>query len=507
MDSVNTQLFIGGKWGPSKDGSTFDVIRPATGQKLKDVSSAGATDVDAAVEAAKICLNSDSWGYKSTGAQRARILRKFGELIKERTADIVAIECADNGKARREAEADVGDSIAAANHFADLAEKQDKDQGEIIDVGDDDFVCKIRHEPIGIIGAITPWNFGWLMPIWKVIPAIAAGCCIVLKPSELAPLNSHFMAELLQQAGLPDGALNIVSGLGPIAGAALSAHADIDKLSFTGSAPTARKIMTSCSEGPRAIGLELGGKSPLIAFEDSDIDALVDWIITGFVWGAGQVCSSTSRVFLQKSIKESVLTKIVEKLKSLPIGDMSAPQFYADDKFESPMMGPVISKIQYDKIWAYIDEANADKTITRLYGGERSIVADLDPKGLFVPPTVYVDVPMTARVWKEEIFGPVLCVREFETEQEALDMANDTDYGLAGAVFSADLERCSRVCNSMRVGTVWINNCQPAFIQMPWGGVKKSGFGRELGRWGLEEFTSIKQITAVKDHTYKWGLW
>jgi betaine-aldehyde dehydrogenase len=507
LDKCPTKLWINGKWCDSADGGRFDSISPPTGKVLKSVSAAGSVDIDAAVSAAKACLHSDNWGYKSTGAQRAVILRRFGEIIKERMSELVEIECADNGKPRREAEADFGDAIGACNHFADLAEKQDKDQDEEIDVGDGDFKCCIRYEPLGIIGGVTPWNYPFLMGIWKVVPAVAAGCCIVLKPSELAPLTCLLMGEMLQQAGLPDGALNVVPGLGPVAGAALSAHEGVDKLSFTGSVPTAKRIMTAAAEGPRNISLELGGKSPLIAFEDSDIVALVDWIITGFCWGSGQVCSATSRVFLHKNIRADVLDKLVARLKALPIGNMSDPAFAADDKFETPMMGPVISKLQYDKIWAFIDEANADSSINRLYGGERSLVADQDAGGYFIPPTVYVDVPNTARVWKEEIFGPVLCVREFETEEEVLAMANDSDYGLAGAVFSADLERCSRVTNGMRCGTVWINNCQPAFIQMPWGGVKKSGFGRELGRWGLEEFTSVKQVTAVRDNKYKWGLW
>lgn len=507
MDSVPTQLFIGGEFVDAVDGATFEVISPATGLRLTDVAAAGAADVDRAVAAAKACLFSDGWGFKSTGAQRAVILRRFGEILGASTARLVEIECADNGKARREAEADFGDAVSACNHFADLAEKQDKEQGEVIDVGDGDFLCTVRHEPIGIIGAITPWNFPLLMAAWKLIPCIAAGCTMVLKPSELAPLTCLVMGEMLKKAGLPDGAYNVVPGLGPVAGAALSAHPGVDKLSFTGSVPTARRIMTAVAEGPRGISLELGGKSPLIAFEDSDIEALVDWIITGFCWGTGQVCSATSRVFLHKSIREEVLSKVVEKLKTLPIGNMSDPAFCADDKFETPMMGPVISKIQYDKIWEFIDEANADKSIARLYGGERSMVSSQDPNGFFIPPTVYVDVPTDARVWKEEIFGPVLCVREFETEEEALTLANDSVYGLAGAVFSADLERCARVTNGLRVGTVWVNNCQPAFIQLPWGGTKQSGIGRELGRWGLEEFTAMKTVNAVKDNKYKWGLW
>ncbi|KAJ1442620.1 betaine aldehyde dehydrogenase [Ochromonadaceae sp. CCMP2298] len=493
-----TQLFIGGKFCDAAEGGTFETINPATATKICDVSAATAADIDLAVQAATACLNSANWGYKSTGAQRAVVLRRLGELITEHTPLLTWMECLDNGKPRREAEADIGDAVTACSHFADLAEKQDRDQDEVIDNGTAEFATRIRYEPIGVVAAITPWNYPMLMAVWKVVPAIAAGCSIVLKPSELAPLSCLVLAELCQKAGLPDGALNVVPGWGHEAGAALTQHTGIDKISFTGSVPTAKHIMNAAAQGPRGLSLELGGKSPLIAFEDANLDALVDWILTGFLWGSGQVCSATSRVLLQRSIHDEVLRRMLEKIEKIKVCASIPGE-------QGPSMGPVVSAGQYAKIWALVDQARAALPPASLVcGGQRSAVAGLG--GYFVPPTVFVDVPVQAPIWREEIFGPVLCVRAFDSEQEALSVANDSQYGLAGAVFSADAERCARVVRGLRCGVCWENNCQPAFVQCPWGGVKQSGFGRELGRWGLEEFTSVKQWTSCAPE-HSWGLW
>ncbi len=500
LSKLETRLFIDGKYVAAKKGGTFENLNPATLEKIADVSAGTAEDIDLAVTAAKRCLNSAEWGYKSTGTQRAAILRKLGSIFTERKDELVRLDCLDHGKPKREAEADVGDAITACSHFATLAENQDHE--EIVDNGTNgDFITKIVHEPIGVIGAITPWNYPLLMACWKLIPAIAAGCTMVLKPSELAPMSCILLGQLCADAGLPAGAFNVVPGLGPEAGAALASHPHVDKISFTGSCPTAQKIMTcAAATGPRGLTLELGGKSPLIAFPDCDIDATVDWIITGFVWGSGQVCSATSRVLVHSSIRDVVVQKIVERLQTISIGDSLGENWTK----AGALMGPVINKFQYDKIWAYIDGAKA-QGINLAYGGDRAIVQHLAP-GLFIPPTVFTDVPRDARVWVEEIFGPVVCINSFETEEEAITVANDSEYGLAAAVFSADLDRCTRISRELRAGIVWTNNCQPSFIQAPWGGVKKSGFGRELGRWGLEEFTSVKQVTSSAAG-YKWGLW
>jgi len=401
----------------------------------------------------------------------------------------------------------MGDAIAACGHFADLAEAQDGHQDEVIDNGTNgDFISKIRLEPIGVIGAITPWNYPFLMGIWKVIPAIAAGCTIVLKPSELAPLSCILFGELCNEAGLPRGAINVIPGLGPDAGTPLTNHTGIDKISFTGSVPTAQKIMAAAARGPRAISLELGGKSPLIVFEDADIPGAVDWIITGILWGSGQVCSATSRVLIHSSIKQKVLDAIVARVELIKIGDSLSPD---QMNHQGATMGPVVNKSQYEKILAYIADGEAEG-LTYAYGGVAKQNAlrenESTRDGYFITPTIFTDVPLTSKLWREEIFGPVLCVREFSTEEEAIRVANDSIYGLAAAVFSADEVRCERVTRRLRAGIVWKNCCQPAFIQCPWGGVKQSGFGRELGRWGLEEFTSVKQVTSTKCG-FNWGLW
>ena len=411
----------------------------------------------------------------------------------------------DHGKPLREANSDVDDAIEACGYFATLAEKQDTQQNEVIENGTNgDFTTTIVYEPIGVIGAITPWNYPFLMGIWKVIPAIAAGCTVVLKPSELAPCSCLILAEMCTAAGLPPGALNVVTGLGPDAGGPLSSHPDVDKLSFTGSVPTGRRIMAAAALGPRGISLELGGKSPLIVFEDADIPSAVNWIITGILWGSGQVCSATSRVLVHKSIREKLMTLLLEKVAAVRIGSSLDPDMMAHSDSGKPTMGPVVSKGQFDKIWKYIDDAKASG-VKVAYGGDRAMVSSLG-KGYFIPPTIFVDVATSSAVWKEEIFGPVLCVREFSTEEEAITEANNSVYGLAGAVFSADLTRCDRVARNLRVGVAWKNCCQRSPIQAPWGGVKQSGFGRELGRWGLEEFTSVKQVTGCASG-YDWGLW
>jgi betaine-aldehyde dehydrogenase len=381
------QLYINGKNVAPIKGGKFTTFNPATDEPICEVANGTVEDINVAVEAAKNCLYSDSWGYKSTGAQRAVILRKLGEIITSRKEEIAKLDSLDQGKPLREAMADIGDAIAACDHFATLAEAQDRQQNEIIENGTNgDFITKILLEPIGVIGAITPWNYPFLMGIWKVIPAIAAGCVVVLKPSELAPLSCLILAEMCTDAGLPAGALNVITGLGPDAGAPLSSHSGVDKVSFTGSVPTARKIMAAAALGPRGISLELGGKSPLIVFEDADIPATVDWIITGILWGSGQVCSATSRVLVHFSLREKLLTLLLEKVSLIKLGNSLDPTMIAHSDSGKPTMGPVVSRGQYDRIWTFIDEARA-QGLTFAYGGERSLIADLG-KGYYVPPTV-----------------------------------------------------------------------------------------------------------------------
>lgn len=503
---IRTQHFINGVYVDSVKGATFPSYNPATNEVVHQVAAGTKEDIDLAVAAAKQAFNSANWGINSTAAQRAEILRKIGAILIERKDWFATLDSYDMGKPMREALADLGDAITACEHFAQLTENQEKHQNEVIENGTGgDFKTEIIYEPLGIIGAITPWNYPFLMGIWKVIPAIATGCCMVLKPSELAPLSCLALGDVVNLAGLPPGALNIVSGYGPDAGAPLAEHDDIDKVAFTGSIPTAKKIMLGAALGPRAISLELGGKSPLIAFDDADVDATVDWIITGILWGSGQVCSATSRVLLQKGIKDRILARLRERLDGVKIGKSLDPEQLAH---QGPTMGPVVSKGQYDRILSYIEHGRSVENLTFFYGGgdaQETLKSRLG-EGYFVAPTVFVDVPTTSKIWNEEIFGPVLCIREFETEEEAVQISNDTIYGLAAAVFSSDEARCDRIARAIRAGVVWKNCCQPAFVQAPWGGYKKSGFGRELGRWGLEEYTGVKQVTSCASG-FQWGLW
>mmetsp|Transcript_18043 Transcript_18043/g.30310 ORF Transcript_18043/g.30310 Transcript_18043/m.30310 type:complete len:507 (-) Transcript_18043:24-1544(-) len=504
-ESIKSQLFIDGKWVDPVLKGVFVNKNPSNDQIICEVANASAEDIDLAVQAARRCVESSEWGYQSTGKMRAAILRKLGSIIDSRKDELARLDALDEGKPLREGLADMGDAIAACNYFAELAEKQDAQQDEVIENGDDAITTSIVLQPMGVVGAITPWNYPFLMGIWKVIPSIAAGCAMILKPSELAPLSCLLLGELCMEAGLPAGALNVVSGLGPDAGGPLSNHPGIDKLSFTGSVPTAQKIMAAAALGPRAVSLELGGKSPLIVFEDADVNATVDWIMTGILWNAGQICSATSRVLLHASIREKVMNRLLERLPLLKIGDPLSEPFVSDP--ECALMGPLVSLGQYNKVSGLVDQAKAAGYAVAYEGDVSALRASTSTGGgYFFPPTVFTDVPMDSAIWQQEVFGPVLCVREFSAEEEAVAAANHSEYGLAGAVFSADAARCRRVARALRVGVVWTNNCQPAFIQAPWGGMKKSGFGRELGRWGLEEFTCVKAVHSCES-TFSWELY
>lgn len=367
VQPTRTQLFIDGEYVDPVKGGKFTVYNPADGSVIGECANGTAEDIDLAVQAAKRALHSDNWGYKSTGAQRAVILRKVKEILERRTEEIALLDSFDMGKPLREAKADLADAVTACEHFAQLAEKQDTHQNEEIDNGTGgDFTTQIVLEPIGVVGAITPWNYPFLMGIWKVIPAIAAGCTVVLKPSELAPYSCLLFGEIFNEAGLPKGAMNVITGLGPDAGAPISTHDGIDKISFTGSVPTAQKIMQGAALGPRAISLELGGKSPLVVFEDAEVNSAVDWILTGILWGSGQVCSATSRVLLHKDIREKVLARLLERLQAVKIGRSLDEEMKNHD---GPTMGPVVSKGQQEKILQqYIAHGIHTEKLTVLFG-------------------------------------------------------------------------------------------------------------------------------------------
>ncbi|TDY15794.1 betaine-aldehyde dehydrogenase [Paraburkholderia sp. BL6665CI2N2] len=484
------RLFIDGQWvAPVKNG-TFDTIDPSNEQVIAKVAAATAEDVDLAVKAARNAFDEGPWA-RTSGAGRAVILRRIGKGIRDRLQELAEIEVRDNGKPLPEALWDLGDAAGCFEYYANLAEQLDESAEKPVTLSDDRFSSITRKEPVGVAGAIIPWNFPMLMAAWKVAPALAAGCTMVLKPSELTPLTALELANIAAAADLPPGVLNVVTGLGADAGAPLSEHPDIDKLAFTGSVPTGSRIMKAAARDIKNISLELGGKSPFIVFDDSDIDAAVEWIMFGIFWNQGEVCSATSRVLVQRGIYDRLLGRLKAETQKLTIGNGLQ---------DGVLLGPIVSKGQYDKVREAVERGTTEGARLVVGGGRP---AHLD-KGYFMEPVVFADVPADSWVWNEEIFGPVVCIRPFDDEAEAVRSANNSRFGLAAAVMSRDSARCERVARALRAGIVWINCSQPTFTEAPWGGYKQSGIGRELGEWGLNNYLETKQITRY-DSAKPWG--
>jgi len=397
----------------------------------------------------------------------------------------------DTGKPWNEADMDIGDSADTFKYYANLIVEREKEQDRHIDVGNPSFDCYVRREPVGVCGLVIPWNYPLLMAAWKVAPCLASGSTCVLKPSENTPLSALELAAVATRIGLPKGVLNVVNGYGPSAGSPLIEHPLVQKVAFTGSVATGSKVAVAAAKSIKKCSLELGGKSPILVFDDADVDAVVDWVSVGIFFNAGQVCSATSRLLIQEGIKKPVLDKLAELANKVKIGN----GLDATNK-----LGPVVNEVQYKKISDFIKGglAQGAKALT---GG-----VPQDSEGYFVKPTIFVDVKPEMTVWREEIFGPVLSVVSFKTIDEALHLANNTEYGLGAAVMSKDKEVCKKVVRGLEAGIVWVNCSQPTFIQAPWGGYKQSGIGRELGPWGLENYLETKQVsTWVDEKTKGWG--
>ncbi|MEN0104974.1 MAG: aldehyde dehydrogenase family protein [Pseudomonas sp.] len=486
---MREHLYIDGQWLPAASGERFAVYNPASEAVLHQVAAGDARDIDKAVAAARRAFDQGPWPRLS-GSERAGYLRAMADHLEARQDALIELEVLDNGKPRNEAQWDVADAIACLRFYADMAESLNTD-GDPLALPDERFTCHTVREPIGVAGLVTPWNYPLLMAAWKVAPALAAGCTAVLKPSEITPLSALELAAAAEAAGLPKGVLNVVTGLGPDCGAPLSAHPGVDKLAFTGSVPTGRRIMQAAAQDLKNISLELGGKSAFIAFDDSDLDAAVEWVLMGIFFNQGQVCSATSRLLVQEGLYPRLIERLVAQAGKIRIGDGLA---------DGTLLGPLVSEGQYRKVLAAIAQAQQDGA-TLLCGGKRP--AHLD-KGWFIEPTIFTNVPADSALWCEEIFGPVLAIRTFKDEADAIAQANNSQYGLAAAVMSTDTARCQRVARALRVGIVWINCSQPTFVQAPWGGYKHSGIGRELGEWGFANYLETKQITAYTS-AEKWG--
>ncbi|MER2537349.1 MAG: aldehyde dehydrogenase family protein [Rhizobiaceae bacterium] len=490
---MRSELYIDGKWMKPVKGGMSDVINPATEEVIQTIASATAEDVDIAVSAARRAFDKDGWP-KLSGTQRAKYLRAIAEGIRGRQAEIARLEVLDNGKPFPEADWDIADAAGCFDFYAGLAEQLDDNPEEPITLADDRFTSKAVKEPIGVAGAIIPWNYPLLMAAWKVAPALAAGCTVVLKPAEVTSLTALELAAAADEAGLPPGVLNVLTGSGSVAGQAIIDHKGVDKLAFTGSGPVGSKIMASAARDIKRISLELGGKSPFVVFEDADIEEAVEWIMFGIFWNQGQVCSATSRVLVQEAIYDRLIARLVEETEKIKIGN---------GLDEGVLLGPLVSRKQHEQVAAAIAAAKAAGA-TIACGATRPEGFD---KGYYLRPTVLTDVPLDSDAWVEEIFGPVVCVRPFVAEEEAIELANDTRFGLAAAVMSKDDVRAERVAAAFRAGIVWINCSQPTFTEAPWGGYKQSGIGRELGRWGLENYLETKQITRyVTDKPWGWYI-
>ncbi|MCP3728698.1 aldehyde dehydrogenase family protein [Paraburkholderia sp. CNPSo 3272] len=484
------KLYIDGRWVAPVHNGHFETVDPSNEQVIAKVAAATSEDVDLAVKAARKAFDEGPWPRMS-GAERAAVLRRIGKGVRDRLQELAEIEVRDNGKPLPEALWDLGDAAGCFDFYAGLAEKLDENSEAPVALSDDRFSSVARKEPIGVAGAIIPWNFPMLMAAWKVAPALAAGCTMVLKPSELTPLTALELADIAAAADLPPGVLNVVTGFGKDAGAPLAEHRGVDKLAFTGSVPTGSRIMQAAARDIKNVSLELGGKSPFIVFDDSDIDAAVEWIMFGIFWNQGEVCSATSRVLVQRGIYERLLERLEEEARKITIGNGLE---------DGVLLGPLVSKGQYEKVLDAVQRGK-DEGARLVTGGSRPKHLD---KGYFMEPVVFADVPAESWVWNEEIFGPVVCIRPFDDEAEAVRSANDSRFGLGAAVMSRDMQRCERVARNLRAGIVWINCSQPTFTEAPWGGYKQSGIGRELGEWGLNNYLETKQITRY-DSDKPWG--
>lgn len=487
------QLFIDGTWRDATSGAVFDVIDPSCKMVVHQVARGGSEDIDAAVQAARRAFDAGPWP-QMRGAERAAVLRKMSAEITRRRDELARLEVLDNGKPLPEARWDIDDTAGVFAYYADLAEAFDTSSETDIKLSAEGFTSKAVKEPIGVAGAIIPWNFPMLMASWKVAPALAAGCTVVLKPSEVTPLTALELGAIAEAAGLPPGVLNIVTGFGPEAGEPLVAHPGVDKLAFTGSVPTGSRIMATAARDIKAVSLELGGKSPFVIFADADIEAAVEWILFGIFWNQGEVCSATSLVLVEAPLYPRLLDRLAEETRKIRIGHGLE---------DGVLLGPLVNKAQHDKVLAAIARGKAEGARLVTGGG---VPAGLE-QGCYVEPTIFADVPPDAWIWTEEIFGQVVCLRPFETEAEAIALANDSRFGLAAAVMSKDEARCQRVARRLRAGIVWVNCSQPTFTEAPWGGMKQSGIGRELGEWGFNNYLETKQITSyVSDKPWGWYL-
>ena len=468
-------MYADGKWIPSNSGKTFPVYDPSTEEIIAEVPDSDAKDVDLAVAAAKNAFENGPWG-SSTAQERGRVLFKLADTVRQNAGTLAELEARNSGKPIVEAEYDMGDVATCFEYYGGLATKI---AGHVNPVPDHALSLSLK-EPVGVAGQIIPWNYPLLMAAWKLAPALAAGCTCVLKPAEQTPLTALELARHFESCGLPAGVVNILTGFGETAGAPLVQHPDVNKVAFTGSAAVGRLIMKTAADTIKRVTLELGGKSPNIFFADADFEAAIDGALFGVFINQGEVCSAGSRILVQRSIYNRFVDAMAAKAKTIKLG----PPLERETK-----MGPLVSKEQYDRVLSYLEIGKTEAKLAA--GGDRP--RDI-ARGYYVTPTIFYDVNNSARIAREEIFGPVASVIPFDDEADAVKIANDSPYGLAAAVWTRDIFKAFRTVKKIRAGIVWVNHMQPTYVEAPWGGYKQSGFGRELGPWGIEEYLETKQV-------------
>jgi aldehyde dehydrogenase (NAD+) len=473
-----TKLLIGNKWVDAASGKTFPTINPATGEVIAQVAEADAADVDKAVGAARAAFEKGAW-RKMSASQRGQLMYRLADLIEKNIEELAQLESLDNGKPYQVAlAADLPLTIACYRYYAGWA---DKIQGKTIPV-QGRYFCYTKHEPVGVVAQIIPWNFPLLMQAWKLGPALSCGCTVVMKPAEQTPLSGLRVAELALEAGFPEGVLNMLPGYGPTAGAALARHMDVDKVAFTGSTEVGHLIMrASADSNLKRVTLELGGKSPNIIFADAEMDKAVEGSHQALFFNQGQCCCAGSRTFVEEKCYDEFVSKSVERAKKRTVGNPF-------DK--NTEQGPQVDQEQFNKVMGYIDAGKKDKA-KLMTGGNR-----VGEKGYFIEPTVFADVQDDMTIAREEIFGPVMSILKFKDLSEVVDRANKSLYGLAAAVWTKDITKAHAIADGVRAGTVWVN-CYDVFdAAAPFGGFKQSGIGRELGEYGLANYTEVKTVTV-----------
>ena len=473
-----SQMFINGAWTRGQALQTRNVINPATGKVLAQVSEGSRADAENAILAARKAFDEGPWG-STPALARASLLLKLADALEANATELAALETANNGKPLRESVVDVTDAANCFRYYAGLATKP---VGQTYDVPDPMQALVVR-EPVGVCALIVPWNYPLLMAAWKLAPALAAGNTVIFKPAEATPMTAIRLFELMEPLGFPAGVLNLVLGAGETVGACLAEHLQVDKIAFTGGTDTGRLVMKAAAGNIKKLSLELGGKSPCIVFEDADLEVAVDWALFAIFCNQGQVCSAGSRLLVQQSIYEKFVARLAERASKIVVGPGDDP---------ATEMGPLITEEHMERVLSYIQIGHADGA--KLVCGGGRLQQGALASGWFVAPTIFANCTSSMRIVQEEIFGPVLAVLPFQDEAEAIRLANDSAFGLAGGVFTTDGARGLRVIRKLRAGITWINCYHPTYNEAPWGGYKQSGIGRELGTYGFEAFTELKQI-------------